>query len=99
MISETSLDMVILAMDVRRDGPTDGHVAGTRRDGDEVATRDEQAHQFVEAHTGTDGHGIVAFVDDRSRRSIGEGQHATSRVLRGVTVTSTQAPNEDPATR
>ena len=48
--------MMVLPMDVARDGTADGHEAGPRRHGHEIATRYEQLQQGVEGRAGFDPH-------------------------------------------
>ena len=95
MISETSFHVVVLAVDVGRDRPADRHITRTRGDRHEEATGNDQAHQFVEAHAGSDGHRVACLVEHGLRRTVGQRQHSTTRVLSGIAITAPESTHQN----
>lgn len=83
---ERPRQMVVLAVDVRADGPADRDVPGPGADGDEPAERQQDLHQPVQAHPGVADHQAVDgvdLVDPVQARHVEDG---AAGVLRGVAV-------------
>nr|WP_254126900.1 hypothetical protein [Aquihabitans sp. G128] len=71
--------VVVLAVDVGRDGPADGDLAGAGRDGHEPAQGDEPADERIDAGAGLGGDEArfqVEVVDPRHARGQGHGPPA-----------------------
>ncbi len=64
MVAEGSLDVMVLAVHVAGDRPTDGHEAGPGGDRHEPSPRHEHLQQFVDAHSGRNGDRATLGVDD-----------------------------------
>ena len=54
--SEATFDVVVLAVNVGRDRPTDGDESSARRDGDEKTCRHDRSQNFVDARAGIRRH-------------------------------------------
>ena len=92
VVAERSVEVVVLAVDVARDGAADRHVAGTRRDGDEEPEWDEDPQQVVEADAGADGCRAGLLVDDD--RSGRQPEDVAAAVLGRVAVRPTETASD-----
>ena len=88
-----------LAVDVGGDGPADGHEPGARHDHREPSEGYQRAQQQVEAHTGLDRAPTFLHVEREDAIHVGEAQHFTAGVLRGVAVAAAEATREHAAPR
>ena len=97
--SETTFDVVVLAVNVGRDRPTDGDESSARRDGDEKTGRHDRSQNLVDARASICRHGAaidIKFEPVQARHVENCGPTA----LCCVAVTATEASREHtPGTR
>ena len=86
LIAERPVEVVVLAVDVAGDRPTDRDEARARGDGHEPTARHDDVEQVVEADPGRHGHGAGGVVDLHCVVGRAQPQHVSTAVLRGVAV-------------
>ena len=84
VVAEAPVDVVVLAVDVRRDGAADRDVTGPRRDREEPACGEEHRHDVAQHRAGA--RDDVAVVASANPESADEVEDRAAAVLRGVAV-------------
>ena len=79
-----------LAVDVRRERAADGDEARARRHRYEVAEREHDPHELIEACAGVDPHAAVLEVDVVDSRQRARVEHGSTGVLRRVAVAAAE---------
>jgi len=92
---DAAVAVLVLAVDVRGDGPADGQVPGPRQYRQQEPQRDQLSQQRREGHRRPDPDGAGHGVRLDQLRS-GWQQHAAARVLCRVPVTAPAAPGQHP---
>ena len=97
VLGERAVAVVVLAVDVGREGAAERDEAGPGRDGHEPAVGHQQAHQAVQAEPGLGDHAPALAVERaHGVHALGH-EHAPAGVLGGVPVGPPQAARRDAA--
>ena len=99
VLAEGSGAVMILAMDVVRDGSTDGDLPGARQHRNPQTEREGHGHQLIEGDSGVevdDPGGVIDRVDALELRHV-DGQ--ATDVLRGFVVGTSQSAGDHAATQ
>ena len=95
MVHEAAVDVVVLAVDIGRNRPTDGYLASAGRYGNKVASRDGFAKQFIEAHPCAKADDAGFWIDGGSLHQTSVIDDGAACTLGRVTVASTQASSDE----
>ena len=93
--AETSVHVVVLAVDVRRNGSADGHKPGARCDRNEPTEGNQAFHQGLQAHPARHPESSAFQVDGEDPVQPVHVDHDPTGVLGGVPVAATEAPGDD----
>ena len=99
VVAEAALGVMVLAVHVGGDRPTDGHLPGARQHRDPEAERQQRPHQRIQADPGLDGHRgwFGAGVDGEDLVQLGQVEGDPAGVLGGVAVAAAQSPRHHAA--
>ena len=97
VVCEAAVDVMVLAVDVGRQRPAHGDVAGPGRDGDEPAAGHKQAQQGVEARARLDADHAPVEVEVEHPVERGGVDHGAAGVLGRIAVAASQAAGDRPA--
>ena len=92
--AEAAVAVVVLSVDVRRDGAANGHTASPGGDRNESPLRQDFSQELVDAHPGADGHESTAAVNRTDRVESGHVEDEAARPLPGVAVAPPQATRD-----
>src|ERR1019366_953209 len=93
VIAQGAVAVVVLSVHVGGNGATDGHLAGTRRDGNEPTQWNRDGQKLINRHTGAHGdHSVGSDGADATQGAIVE--HHTTAQLGRVTVTAAESARD-----
>ena len=92
VLTERAVPVVVLPVDVSRDGTADGDHPGSRGDGYEPAARDHEAQQRIQADSGLHSDQSGFKVEAQDLIEAGEVENQPARVLSRVAVRPAKTP-------